>query len=93
MKHFLIVALICINAALVVGLVFGAANERAYGQVLGANYLIITGEIGDDYEAVWILSLADRRLAGLKMDRTKKRMVGIGPQRGRDLTRDFGRRP
>jgi len=92
MKQFLLVALICLNAALVVTLVFGATAERAYGQAMGSNYLVITGHINTDHDAVWILSLAERRLSGLRWNKTTKRLAAIGPSGGRDLRRDFSRR-
>ena len=91
MKQALLVGLICLNAALVVALVFGATRTTASAQVVGAagNYVVVTGQIGSDSDAVYVLDLASRRLAAWKWDRTSKRMVALG--RGRELARDFGR--
>ena len=91
MKHCIIVALVCLNAALLVALVFGATTEKAYGQVLGANYLVVTGAINDDYELVYVLDLGTRRLAAWRFDRTKKQMVPIARGGGRNLMEDFSR--
>jgi len=92
MKQFIIVALVCINAALIVALVFGAANQKAYGQLLGSNYLVITGQVASDEDAVWILNLGERRRVALRWNKSSKRLMVIGPSGGRDLRRDFGRR-
>ena len=89
MKQLILVTLICFNAALIVALVAGPAAPKANAQVLGANFLVVTGNIDDNTDAVYILDLANRRLSGLKMER--KDVMGIGPAGGRDLLRDFGR--
>lgn len=91
MKHALIVALICLNAALVAALVFGAGTQKAYGQVIGSNYLIITGHVNEDHDAVYILDLSSRRLAAWRWDKTRKRLASVSSGGGRDLLRDFNR--
>jgi len=89
MKQFALVALICLNAALIVALVAGPSASTASGQVLGSNYLVVSGHVDDDTEAVYIIDLSQRRLSGLVM--TRSGVQGIGPAGGRDLLRDFGR--
>ena len=91
MKHTAIVALICLNAALLAALLLGASTEPAYGQVIGANYLVITGNVNEDNDAVYILDLATRRLAAWRWDKTRKRLAPISAGGGRDLLRDFNR--
>jgi len=91
MKKTLIVALMCLNAALVVGLIAGTGAEKAYGQVVGANYLVVTGNIYGDYDAIYVLDLATRRLAAWRYDKTRK-PFGLKPvTQGRSLMADFGR--
>ena len=91
MKKPLIVALMCVNAALLVALIAGTGTERAYGQVIGANYLVVTGNIFSDYDAVYVLDLATRRLAAWRYEK-RKRPYGMRPvAAGRELLRDFGR--
>ena len=93
MKKMLIIALVCVNIVLLLALVFGTANiPQANAQPRrggGTDYLMITGDIGSDYEAVYIIDLAQRRLRGVKFDRSRKRLV---PMQGRELESDFSRR-
>ena len=91
MKQALIVALVCLNAALLVALVFGTATPTAEAQVVGggANYLLMTGRIGGQYDGVFLLDLKTRQIAAVRLDKNRKRLVGLAK---RDLTRDFGRK-
>jgi len=88
MKRGIILALVCLNAALIVALVFGTTSRPAYGQVTGADYILMTGNISGDYDAVYVLDLATRRLGAWRFDRTRKRLI---QGRGRELARDFRR--
>ena len=91
MKKTLIVALMCLNAVLVVVLIAGTGAEKAYGQVVGANYLVVTGNIYADYDAVYVLDLATRRVAAWRYEKTRK-PFGLKPvAQGRSLMVDFGR--
>jgi len=91
MKQGIVIGLICLNAALVVMLVFGSAAQPAYGQAMGASYLVISGHIGDYYDAVYIVDLANRRLSGVRYDKQSKRIAGLEPRGGRELGVDFNR--
>ncbi len=94
MKQVIIVALVCLNAALLVALVFGAGTPAVNAQVIGGgtDYILITGDIREDYDAVYILDLGKRRLAALKFDK-KGGLAGgrLVPAGERDLPRDFGK--
>jgi len=91
MKKAVIVTLVCVNAALLAALVLGAGAPKAEAQVFrgGADYLMMTGHIGTDWDAVYIIDLAQRRLAAWQFNKTRKRLVAIGV---RDLKNDFRRR-
>ena len=93
MKKMLIIALVCVNVGLLLALVFGTANipqaKAQPGRGGGTDYLMVTGEISSDYEAVYIIDLAQRRLRGVKFDRSRKRLV---PMQGRELEGDFSNR-
>ena len=96
MKNAVLVALICLNAALAVALAAEALAPPANAQVIGGgtSYLMVTGRVGSNFEAVYVLDLASRRLVGLRYDRNRRPspgMVVIGPVGGRPLKRDFGR--
>ncbi|MDY7009814.1 MAG: hypothetical protein SVV80_03590 [Planctomycetota bacterium] len=94
MKQAIIVALVCLNAALVVALVFGTGTQAADAQVIGGgtNYILITGDIREDYDAVYILDLGKRRLAAMRFDKSKGIAKGrLVPAGTRELLRDFER--
>lgn len=90
MKKALIVTLVCINALLLLALVFGPGTSTAEAQVQrgGADYIMVTGQIGTSTDAVYIVDLGKRRLLGLKYDKTNKQLL---PIRGRRLRNDFRR--
>ncbi len=91
MKKTLIVVLLGVNAALLVALLAGTGADKAYGQVIGANYLVVTGNIFSDTDAVYVLDLATRRLGAWRFERRNK-PFGFRPVgRGRQLLADFGR--
>jgi len=88
MKRPLIITLICINAVLLGALVLGTAIPRATAQVPGGgvDYLLLTGQMSADYDAIYVLDLAQSRLLAFRFDRTKKTLI---PYRGRPLAEDF----
>ena len=91
MKRAIIVTLVCVNVALLAALVLGAATPKAEAQAYrgAADYLLMTGHIGDNWDAVYVLDLAKRRLAAWQFNKTRKRLVAIGT---RDLKDDFRRK-
>jgi len=92
MKRAAIVALLCVNAVLLVMLVAGpGAAPKAYGQVIGSNYLVVTGNIYSDYDAIYILDLSTRRLAAWRYEKRKRPYGMSAVAAGRELLRDFGR--
>ncbi len=90
MKRLAIVAMVCVNLALLLALLFGTAPEPAYGQYLGTNYVVVTAQVQVDWDVVYVLDLAKRRMAAFGIDKQKIRIRPIGGQR--DLVRDFGRK-
>lgn len=94
MKQMIIVALMCLNASLLVAIVFGTGTPAAEAQVIGGgtNYIMVTGNLRENYDAIYIVDLGKRRLAALKFDKKgglkkgKLLISGI-----RDLPRDFGK--
>ena len=94
MKQVIIVALVCLNASLLVALVFGTGTQAVDAQVIGGgtNYIMLTGDIREDYDALYIMDLGKRRLAALKFDKkgglARGRLVPLGT---RELPRDFGK--
>lgn len=88
MKGALIVGLICVNLVLVAVLVFGATAPKAQAQVRGggSDYTMVTGHVGSDWDAVYIVDLKTRRMGGWLFNKTTKRLDLYA---GRDLNRDF----
>jgi len=96
LKKPLIVALVVLNVALCLALVVGAAAPRAQAQVRGGyrnDYLLVTGQAGDSRDlsrdAVYVLDLAQRRIAAWRFDTDDQRLVPVRP--GRELNQDFRR--
>jgi len=86
MRKALIVALVCINIALLAALI--GLNNRADAQTLrgGNDYVMVTGRIEAGFDAVYVVDLKSRRLAAWRFDRTTKRMKAY---KGRTLATDF----
>jgi len=84
MKKTVIVALICINAGLLAWLLVKVGTGEAQalpGEVLHNNYIMITGNIREDDDAVYILDLATKRLAAWEFDASKKQLRPLGVRR------------
>ncbi len=88
MKRVLIVCLMCINAALLVALVFGAGARPAHAQAIGGrtDYVVISGQVYQDFDSVYVIDLATRRLAVLRYDKAKNNLF-LATRR--ELRRDF----
>jgi len=90
MKRAIILALVCINLGLLAALIAGTVQEAQAQTMRGASdYLMVTGKIEANFDAIYILDLKTRRLAAWQFDRTAKR---LRPFKGRVLTTDFPRR-
>ena len=89
MRNLLIGLLVCLNVGLLLMLLLGSGAGSADAQVIGGgtDYMVITGKIGSNHDAIFVIDVAQQRLACWKFDRALKRLVVFG--RGRKLTRDF----
>jgi hypothetical protein len=88
MKKAIVITLVGINAALLVALMLGTSTPTAEAQVArgGADYLMVTGHVGKDWDAVYVLDMGARRILGWQFNKTTKRLE---PYRGRSLETDF----
>lgn len=89
MKRFIIGALVCLNLALVAGVVFNARAGKAYAQRRGsADYVMITARRSTREEVLFVIDTSRRLMLGFWADTTKKdmRLVTLGP---RNIERDF----
>jgi len=88
MKRALIIALVCLDLALLAALVAGKIPSKAHAQgIVGTDYMMVTGRESSNKDAVFILDRARDRLMALKLDRKRLR-----PVRGRNLKTDFATR-
>ena len=87
-KRVLIVALVCVNVALVASLVLVASTPPAKAQVIGArtDYLVATGRVSRDTAVIYVLDLGRHALAVWEFDKTNKKFVAVG---GRVVKNDF----
>jgi hypothetical protein len=88
MKKPIIVALLCVNVALLAALLFVAAAPQANAQVVrgGSDFLAVSGQVPTNVGVTYVLDMSTRRLAGLRWDVSSNRLQ---PLRGRLLTNDF----
>jgi len=57
--------LICVNLVLLTGILLVAHSPKpamAQGTGLSGNYLVVTGEIQDEFDALYLLDMAERTL-------------------------------
>jgi len=92
MKKVIIAMLVCVNAGLLAALMFGVGAGKAQGTYPGSimpnNTIMITGQIRDDEDAVYIIDMATERLAAFEFQGkgATKRLRPLGT---RDLTIDL----
>ena len=88
MKRTIIVGLVALNLVLLGVLLFGVSTPKANAQVFGSDYLLVTGRISDNYDAVYVIDLSSRRMLAFRMDRTTQKLKAY---RGIELLAEFGR--
>lgn len=89
-KRFWIGALVVLNVALLAGIVLRNAGPRAalaqQNLSLAGNYGVVTGEIQDGFDAVYLLDTQARILHAFYWDRTQRSLRYAD---SRDLDADF----
>lgn len=92
LKKVAIVALVCLNIGLCLALVYGAGASEASAQARPGyrnDYMVVTGRYGTNQDAIYVMDLAQRRLAAWRFDARNQRLVPFLP--GRELNSDFNR--
>jgi len=88
MKQVMIVALVCVNIALVLALVFGLNEPAAQAQIKGnADYMVVTGKVNDTVDAVYILDIANLKLVAFQPDPGHGMKLEV--YKGRNVKGDF----
>ncbi len=88
-RNVWIASLLCLNAALLTGLLLATTEPRtalAQATGLAGNYLAVSGEIQDQFDALYILDTRSRVLHAFYYDKGQRRLNYAG---NRDLERDF----
>ena len=90
MKRKLIIALVLINAALLIGLaVVGTAPQQAKAKTFPTtDYLLFTAQMTQVTDGVCVVDLGSLRMMAWRLRPTGNRYT-LSTVRGRDLTRDF----
>ena len=84
-----IAALVCANVALLAGLALATTSLKsafAQGTGLGANYMAVTGEVQDQFDALYVVDMKNHILHAFQFDRGRKQLDYVD---SRDLRRDF----
>ena len=91
LRRTLLVLLLGVNLALVAAMLFitpGPPVAHAQGVAQGGNYIMVTGKVMDDYDALYLVDLNTRTLHVLTIDPTQRRLQYRGY---RSLVADFRR--
>ncbi len=88
-KTTLLATLVALNLGLFAGIVMIAYQPTpAYAQAaaLSGNYMMVTGEIQNEYDAIYMIDLRERILHSFIYERGRRRLMYTD---SRDLERDF----
>ncbi len=88
-KRRCIALLVCLNVALLCGIVLSTTSPTAafaQGTGLAGNYMTVTGEVRDQYDALYLIDMRPRVLHAFYFDIGTKRLRYAD---SRDLERDF----
>jgi len=92
MKRKLIIALLYVNAALLVALAVGAGARQARAQTFPTtDYIMMTAQLTPALDGVCVVDLASRRMMAWRLRRVGVRFT-LAQFRSRDLDRDFSRK-
>ena len=93
MKKTLLTFLVCANLVLLTGIVLFATTPRtaqAQGTGLASNYLVVSAEIQNQFDALYLLDLRERTLHCFYFVKGTNNIEYAGY---RDLERDFRNNP
>ena len=88
-KSTWVALLVCVNLVLLTALClasYSLPTAMAQGTGLASNYLIVTGEIQNEYDALYVLDMRERTLHAFYWDRTRRDLLYAD---WRDIERDF----
>lgn len=88
-RNTLLSLLVCLNLLLLAAILLFAYSPPAalaQGTGLAGNYLVVAGEIQDEYDALYLIELRSRTLHAFYYDKAKKQLLYSDV---RSLERDF----
>ena len=93
MKRKLIIALVFLNAALLVALAVGTGPQQARAQTFPTtDYLMMTAQLNQTLHGVCVIDMASKRMMGWRLRQQGNRYVLTQFRAPRDLERDFNRK-
>ncbi|MBN1845023.1 MAG: hypothetical protein JW810_05030 [Sedimentisphaerales bacterium] len=70
-KNRWLILLLCVNILLLTAVIFSWVGlPRAYGQVRPFDYLLVSGRLDEDSEAVWIIDMGTHQLTTCRYNKT-----------------------
>ena len=88
-KESWIAALVCANVVLLVGIVLQTMPQKtalAQGTGLGGNYMAVTAEVQDQFDALYVVDMKNQILHAFQYDRGQRMNTYVD---SRSLKRDF----
>jgi len=94
MKKALIVALVCVNVALLLALMLGSATPPARAQVMPGetDYMLVPGRIRSETAAIYILDLGKQSLGAFQYEKNAKKLLPVS-LRPHSIKQDFRAAP
>lgn len=93
MKKKLIIVLTGINVCLLAWVLYQAVPQaNAQASYSERDYITTSAKYGKNTEAIYVLDLANRRMAAWRWDVNRGPVPRMTALRGRNLVRDFGRK-
>jgi hypothetical protein len=88
-----IIALICLNVALLAMILIGPGAKPGQAQVVGASgrYVVVSGEYEPNKDAIYLVDAARGAIVGFQLVPTAEGGTALQEVPGRDLLRDFDR--
>lgn len=88
MKQVMIVAMVCINVALVLALVFSLNEPVANAQFRGnADYMVVPAHVNDTVEAVYVFDIGQQKLLAFQPNPNNK--MRLETYQGKIVKNDF----
>ncbi len=86
MKKLLIVLLVCLNIGLLAALLTVGSPKAGAQGYRSTDYVVVTGQIDQNYDALYVIDTARQRMAAWRFDQNKRRLLQLDT---RNLKTDF----